>query len=94
MEKKMAKTKRVNIGSVVKSKESGKPDYIKIKEDVTLRKGEFINLESKSFQLERLEAVVAEGKLSEEKAEAARERINKIPDFVRFEMIKTVKLED
>jgi hypothetical protein len=42
--------KRAVIGSVVKSKEPGQPDYIKIGQDVTLKKGTILRLESKSQQ--------------------------------------------
>lgn len=82
----MAK-KRLTIGSVVKSKEAGKPDYIKVSQDITLKKGQFLNLESKERQLESLDAAVAAGKLSEDMANEIKERTNKIPDWVRFEIV-------
>lgn len=75
------------IGSVCKRKD-GNGTHIKISEDVTLKKGEYINLESKVKQLEKLDKAQGEGKISEENAEKARERINKIPDFVMFELIR------
>ena len=81
----MAKLKRVSVGSVLKSKEAGKPDYIK------MRDGKIYRLESQKTQLESLEKAVAEGKLTGEVAESIRERINKIPAFVRFEIIELVE---
>lgn len=88
---------RKTVGSILKSKETGKPDYLKLRADMkdTLlkavagmgEKGLALRLESKKQQLESLEGAVAAGKLSGDNAEKARERINKIPDFVRFEVI-------
>lgn len=82
----MAKKFRKVIGSVVKSQDASKPDYIKISQDVVLTKGMFLNLESKNQQLASLEAAVASGKLKEEYAAKSRERIERIPPFVRFEI--------
>jgi hypothetical protein len=79
----MAKKKRNVVGSVLKSKDGG-PDYIKMKD------GKVYRLESKKAQLESLEAALAAGKLSEEVGEKVRERINKTPDFVRFEIVELV----
>ena len=55
--------------------------------DVSLKQGDIIRVENKKFQLASLEGAVQAGKLSEEQAEKARERINKIPDFVLAELI-------
>lgn len=84
----MAKRRKV-IGSVVKGKtENGvkKPDYIKISQDVTLKAGSFVNLESKESQLESLAKAEAEGKISAENAAKVRSAVEKIPDFVRFNL--------
>lgn len=86
----MAKSKRKLVGSIVKGKE-GKPDYIKVRGTHVLNDGQFLNLESKAQQLASLEAAVAAKKLPEEVAKGVRERINKIPDFVRFEIIAIEK---
>lgn len=86
----MAKKKRMTVGSVLKSKpdKDGNvgPDYIKMGD-------KFYKLESKKFQLESLEQAVAAGKLGEDVAKKVRERIEKIPDFVRFEIIELVDAE-
>ena len=82
--------KREVVGKVLKGKE-GKGDYIQVARDVQLKKDEYLNLESKSTQLARIEELVETGKMGAEAAEAARERINKIPDFVRFEIVKVTK---
>lgn len=83
----MAKMNRRVIGSVVKSKEAGKPDYIKIRDDLALRKGQTLRLESQKFQLESLLGAVQAGKVSQEMGEKIKERIDRIPDFVRFEIV-------
>lgn len=87
----MAKYKRTVIGSVVKNKEAGKPDYIKVNGAHVLKDGQFLNLETKAAQLASLDEAVKAGKLSGEVAESARERINKIPDFVRFQIVAVEK---
>jgi hypothetical protein len=83
----MAKAKRSVVGSVCKSKDSGKPDYIKVRDDLSLRKGQILRLESKKYQLDSLQNAVTAGKLSSELGEKIRERIEKIPDWVRFEIV-------
>ena len=55
--------KRIQIGSILKGKD-GKGDYIQIKEDVTLKKGDFLNLESQASKIASLQAAIANGKLS------------------------------
>ena len=88
------KKKRVVVGSIVKSKEKGKPDYIKVRGDHKLTDGQFINLESAASQLASLEASVAAGKIDEEFAQKIRDRIEKIPSFVRYEMVMLVDVEE
>ncbi len=80
--------RRQVIGSVVKSKEAGSQDYIKLKET-----GEYLQLESKAYQLQKLEESLLNGKITPEYAATKRESINKIPDFVRFEIVKYNKSE-
>jgi hypothetical protein len=79
----MAKKKRQVIGSVCKSKDGG-PDYIKMRDGKTYR------LESAKQQLDSLEKAVAEGKLSPDIGDKVRERIEKIPSWIRFEIIELV----
>jgi hypothetical protein len=86
----MAKYNRTTIGSVVKGQD-GKPDYIKMNKDVVLKSGDYLNLESKAMQLKSLDEAVNNGKLSEEVADKIRENVNKIPDFVRFQIVKIDK---
>lgn len=87
----MAKYKRTIIGSVLKSKNEGEPAYIKINEDVKLAKGSTLKLESKKFQLESLAEAVEAGRLQGDLAEKIQERIQKIPDFVLFQIVQLEK---
>lgn len=87
----MAKYQRTTIGTVLKSKEEGKGDYIKISQDVVLKKGDFLELESKKSALKNLEYVVETGKLDKEYAEKVRERLNKWPEWARFNIVKVSK---
>jgi hypothetical protein len=87
----MAKKTRNVIGSVLKSKEAGQPDYVKINKDVTLKQGQTLRLESKKQQIDSAKAAIAAGKLTGDLGATILERLEKIPDFVRFEI---VSLED
>ena len=91
---------RRQVGSVMKKSEdklkfvgpNGKPlpeFYIKITEDVNLKKGDFVNLENKALKLASLEA--NKDRMSAETYESALERINKMPDFVQFELIRNTR---
>jgi len=95
----MAKSKRTVVGSVCKSKDAGKPDYLVLRGQTSdalakallsadKSKGLTLKLESKKFQLESLDAAVASGKLSGDLAQKIKaDRIEKIPDWVRFEIV-------
>lgn len=83
--------RRKEIGAVLKSKDATQPDYIKINEDVVLKKGDILNLESKKSKLASLEKNVENGKLSGDLADKIREGIEKMPDFIRFSIVKVTK---
>lgn len=80
---------RRTVGSILKSKVAGEPDYIKLTEAIPANTT--LSIETKQRQLESLAKAVAEGKLSEEAAEEIGARVEKIPDFVRAELKMTVK---
>jgi hypothetical protein len=95
----MAKSKRTVVGSICKSKDAGKPDYLVLRGNTTDQlvkalvkadksKGLALKLESKKFQMESLEQAVTNGKLSNDLAEKIKsDRIDKIPEWVRFEVV-------
>lgn len=78
--------KYMTVGSICKRKD-GNGDYLKVGMDISLKKGDILNLNSKKDQLEHLETMVESGRLSPEVASKRRERINQIPEFVRFEIV-------
>ena len=75
--------KYITIGSVLKSKDFAetKETYIKIKENVTLKAGSFVNLVNPRTLADKLA-----GKVSDEVLAKIRERGEKTPDFVMFEL--------
>jgi hypothetical protein len=86
---------RLKIGSVFKSKDPTKSNYIKIDifntDSIVLKNGEYINVESKAYQLASLARAVGAGVITEDNAEKARARIEKMPDFVLGELILNTK---
>ena len=98
---------RIKVGSVNKGKvdpETGKakPDYIQLNPfQIKALKGVlatlgteetlYINLESKAAQLASLQAAVESGKLDVDYAEKQMGFVNKVPDFVRFELFANSK---
>lgn len=83
----MAKGKRTVIGSIVKSKDPAQPDYLKINKAINLKEGQILRLESKKEQLKSVDYLVQNNKISADVAKSIRERIEKMPDFVRFEVV-------
>jgi hypothetical protein len=81
------KLKREVVGSFYKSKDDAKPPYLKFRTAVTLKEGDIIRVENKKFQLQSLQGAINAGKLNGEIAEKAKERIEKIPDFVIAELV-------
>jgi hypothetical protein len=77
--------RRFYFGKILKGAE-GKPDFVAIDKDITLKEGEFVNLESKTQRLKELEDSVSAGRLSQEKAEDIASKVNKQSDRVRFSM--------
>jgi len=89
----MSKWKRTVVGSVLAQKDDKKKFYIKFKQDVNIKAGDFINLESKQNQIDSIQKAFDEGKVSEDVLESALERIEKMPDFVKFDLVKLEKLD-
>jgi len=94
----MAKLKRLTIGSICKPQDETKSVYIKLRGDTIddfieiLKKankkdGMYLNLESQKDQLASLDTAVKNGKLTEEIATKIRTRVEKIPAFVRYEIV-------
>ena len=90
----MAKWDRKEIGHIAAPKIEGDPCYIKITEDIVLKKGDYINLETMQYRLEQLDKRVEAGYVSAEDAEVKRENIKKMPTWKKSALIKLTKLED
>lgn len=73
--------KWLKVGEILTSNKKEGELYIKMKEDVSLKTGQTLQIRDPRKSLE--EAVNA-GRLSEDKAETI---LSKIPDFVRYELI-------
>jgi hypothetical protein len=75
------------LGSVRRGEKDGKVSfYIKFDENVSFKKGESVSLFSKQDNLDSLERNKA--KLSEEVYQKALERIEKMPEWIKFELLK------
>lgn len=101
----MAKYTTKTVGVIYK-KANGQAESIYVKEDITLKKGDYLNLENEKTQLASIERAVSEGKLKEDYAEERKasiteywnqERTNKdgetytMKDLVRFNVVKVSK---
>lgn len=96
MSKTNKKYTRTVVGSVIKSNDPSKPNYMKFRlrnglSKIEITDGTTFSVESKKYQLDSLEKAVTSGKLSENLAEKIKERINKMPDFVLGEIVQVVK---
>lgn len=76
--------KRDSIKINLRDKEGKPTSYV-------LTDGQYLNLESKADQLKDLEFLITSGKINEDTAKYLKEKVNKIPDFVRFEIVAIEK---
>lgn len=101
----MAKYKNLTVGSVCKAKEKGKPSYIRLRGDLKNElleaiknmdesKGLYLNLDSKKAQLETIDSLLESGRISQDSATKWRERLEKMPDYVLFDVVLPRKLSD
>lgn len=85
------KWKRTTVGSILKSKDDTKPNYLKVnlykQESITLKHGQTLQVLSKNFKLKDLERLRKEGKLDEETLEKLQQQAEKMPDFVMAEVV-------
>lgn len=73
--------KWTKIGAILKSKNNNNGFYIKIDQDVSLKKGTYVTVKNPR---ETVEELLSKGVLTEEQAQ---ERLQKIPDWVKYELI-------
>lgn len=83
------------MGSLYKSKEPTSNDYVKIYlpegETLTLKNGDVLQFETKKSKVEGINRAVAAGKLKPESAQVMLEYANKLPDYVRGELVQVKK---
>jgi len=87
----MAKWKREFVGDVLQDKNDETKFYIKIKQDISLKSGDYLNLESKQNQLDSLKGALERGSIDEDVYEKLVEKVENMPDFVKFSVIKLTK---
>lgn len=82
---------RINVGSIIKKKDGSDVlklnvkflgDFIRFLKNNQNKDQVYLNLESKKYQVDSLNAAVAAGKVSAEKAEERMAIIEKTPEFV------------
>lgn len=74
-------TKKVIVASVLKGQD-GKPNYLKVDNDVVLKKGQFLNMQTTKQERESLEANISNGKIKADMGKILLEKLEKRPDFV------------
>ena len=93
----MAKWERKTVGAVFKGLKNDngdlQADTLIFQDDVSFKKGDKLQLETKAFKEANLAAMVAKGKISEEVAEKARYVIGRMSEKVRADVVKLSKTE-
>lgn len=93
----MAKYIRKSVGSILKSKEPTRSNYLKInlqdKGKLVLKHGDVLEVKSKKFKLEEVERLRAEGRVDGDKLEKMLAFAEKMPDFVLAEVVLVIKEE-
>lgn len=94
----MAKWKTTSVGSILKSKDESKPNYLKVnlkdKGTITLKHGQYLQVLSKTAKLKDIARLRREEKLSEDQLNKMEEYANKMPDFVLAEVMLVENSED
>lgn len=94
----MAKWKKTTVGSILKSKDDTKPNYLKVnlykQTSITLKHGQSLQVLSKNFKLKDLERLRKEGKLDDDTIDKMQAQAEKMPDFVMAEVVLIERNED
>lgn len=87
----MGRYARRRVGTIYVSKIPGQSDYLKFSlppgETLEFRDGDKLQVESKSYRLTNAELGVKEGRIDAEFGAQLREKAEKMPDFVRAEVV-------
>ena len=94
----MAKWDRKPVGAVFKGlkKDDGTegPDTLIFSEDATFKKGDKLQIETKTYKEKNIGWMVKQGYMTEEKAEKAKYVVSTMSDKVRAEAVRVQKLTD
>jgi hypothetical protein len=71
--------------------QAGKSDYIKFSKDCSFKAGDILNLQVKEEEMQQVMKRIEEGKLSEEFGADILERLEKIPSFVVYNLVRINK---
>lgn len=89
------KYSRRTVGTVYVSKIDGQSDYLQFKlpegESLTFRNGDKLQVETKSYRLSNIKNSLREGRLSPEVADKLLQNTEKMPEFVRAEVVQLRK---
>ncbi len=86
----MSETKQSNrqvLANVWTPKEDGKPYTIRVVQDASLKEGDYLNLELNEFQLNKIDFLEKDGKLSTEVASEIRQKIKDRPDYIHSQIV-------
>jgi len=92
------KTRRVDIGSICKSKTGGY--YLKVNynekalDRVVLTQGQFLNLETPQEQISSLEEAASIGRVEGDWVEKKLENLRNTPEWVKFNVSVSVPVND
>lgn len=90
-----SKYSRRNLGTIYTSKIEGQSDYLQFKlpegESVTFYNGDKLQVETKSYRLNNIKNSLREGRLAPEVADKLLQNAEKMPDFVRAEIVQLKK---
>lgn len=83
--------KKEYVGQISKRKD-GKGNYLKVSKDFTLKKGQYLNLESVADQIKGYEEAVVAGRLKEDYASEQIEKLKESKD--KFGLLFTVTYQE
>lgn len=90
-----SKYSRRNVGTIYRSKLDGQSDYLQFKledgETLTFNNGDKLQVETRDYRKKNIEKGLREGRLAPDLAEKLSANVNKMPEFVRAEVVQLIK---
>lgn len=84
------KKQRIEVGSIRASKKDSSRFYMRVSNDVVLKKGDNLFLEKPSDRVASVRHAVAQGWLNEDKGAELEESYSSTPDYVKY-FVKLVR---